>query len=78
MKMAKETPALYGVRGGNGVIVITTKSGKKNQETQFTLDSSYGVQEVENFIDVLNAAQYAWMSYDKVKDNETNLDDLQS
>ena len=33
------TTALYGVRGGNGVIVITTKSGKKNQETQFTLDS---------------------------------------
>jgi TonB-linked SusC/RagA family outer membrane protein len=53
------TTALYGVRGGNGVIVITTKSGKKNQETQFTLDTSYGVQEVENFIDVLNAAQYA-------------------
>ena len=55
------TTALYGVRGGNGVIVITTKSGKKNQETQFTLDSSYGVQEVENFIDLLNGAQYAAM-----------------
>jgi len=53
------TTALYGVRGGNGVIVITTKSGKKNQQTQFTLDSSYGFQEVENFIDVLNASQYA-------------------
>ena len=52
------TTALYGVRGGNGVIVITTKSGKKNQETQFTLDSSFGFQEVENYIDVLNAAQY--------------------
>ena len=52
------TTALYGVRGGNGVIVITTKSGKKNQETQFTLDSSFGFQEVESFIDVLNAAQY--------------------
>jgi TonB-linked SusC/RagA family outer membrane protein len=53
------TTALYGVRGGNGVIVITTKSGNKNQQTQFTLDSSYGFQEVENFIDVLNASQYA-------------------
>ena len=53
------TTALYGVRGGNGVIVITTKSGKKNQETEFTLDSSYGMQEVDRFIDVLNAAQYA-------------------
>ena len=53
------TTALYGVRGGNGVIVITTKSGKKNQETEFTLDSSYGMQEVDRYIDVLNAAQYA-------------------
>ena len=53
------TTALYGVRGGNGVIVITTKSGTKNQKTEFTLDSSYGFQEVDQFIDVLNASQYA-------------------
>jgi len=26
------TTAIYGVRGGNGVIVVTTKSGKKNQK----------------------------------------------
>jgi len=53
------TTALYGVRGGNGVIVITTKSGFKNQKTQFTVDSSFGMQEVDNFIKVLNASQYA-------------------
>ena len=57
------TTALYGVRGGNGVIVITTKSGKKNQETEFTLDSSYGMQEVDQYIDVLNEAQYAALLY---------------
>ena len=53
------TTALYGVRGGNGVIVITTKSGKKNQETIFSLDTSFGMQEVDKYIDVLNASQYA-------------------
>ena len=55
------TTALYGVRGGNGVIVITTKSGKKNQSTVFSLDTSYGIQEVDKYIDVLNASQYAAM-----------------
>ena len=52
------TTAMYGVRGGSGVIVITTKSGKKNQETVFSLDSSYGMQEVSKYINVLNASQY--------------------
>ena len=52
------TTAMYGVKGGSGVIVITTKSGKKNQETIFSLDTSYGVQEVDKYINVLNASQY--------------------
>ena len=55
------TTAMYGVRGGSGVIVITTKSGKKNQETVFSLDTSFGMQEVDHHIDVLNASQYAAM-----------------
>ena len=53
------TTAMYGVRGGSGVIVITTKSGKKNQDTVFSLDTSFGMQEVDKYIDVLNASQYA-------------------
>jgi len=51
--------AIYGVKGGNGVIVVKTKSGKKNTKTVFSFDSSYGVQEVTNTIDVLNASEYA-------------------
>jgi TonB-dependent SusC/RagA subfamily outer membrane receptor len=53
------TTALYGVEGGNGVILITTKGGKRNQETQFSFDSSYGQQSVEKNIAVLNATEYA-------------------
>ena len=53
------TTAMYGVKGGSGVIVITTKSGKKNQKTIFSLDSSFGMQQVDKFINVLNASQYA-------------------
>ncbi|MBS1668409.1 MAG: TonB-dependent receptor [Bacteroidetes bacterium] len=51
--------AIYGVSGGNGVIVVTTKNGKKNQKTQFGVSSSYGNQQLAKEIGVLNATEYA-------------------
>lgn len=53
------TTAIYGVKGGNGVIVVTTKSGRRNQRTELSLSSNYGMQEVINQIGVLNATEYA-------------------
>ena len=53
------TTAIYGVKGGNGVIVVTTKAGRKNQKTEITVSSNYGMQEVANTIGVLNASEYA-------------------
>ncbi len=53
------TTAIYGVKGGNGVIVITTKSGKKNQQTEVTYGANYGTQQVMSTIGVLNATEYA-------------------
>ena len=53
------TTALYGVRGGNGVIVITTKSGNRNQDAKFSFNTSYGQQSPEKTIGVLNATEYA-------------------
>jgi TonB-dependent starch-binding outer membrane protein SusC len=53
------TTAIYGVKGGNGVIVVTTKSGRKSQKTEITAASNYGIQEVMNTIGVLNATEYA-------------------
>jgi TonB-linked SusC/RagA family outer membrane protein len=55
------TTAIYGVKGGNGVIVVTTKTGRKNQRTEITLNSFYGTQEVMNTIGVLNASEYGAM-----------------
>lgn len=52
------TTAIYGVKGGNGVIVVTTKSGRKNQKTDLTVSANYGVQQVINTIGVLNATEY--------------------
>ena len=51
--------AIYGIKGGNGVIVVTTKSGRKNQKTDIAINSSYGFQEALNYMGVLNATEYA-------------------
>ena len=53
------TTAIYGVKGGNGVIVVTTKTGRKNQKTEITYSGNYAMQEVMNQIGVLNASEYA-------------------
>ena len=49
--------AVYGVRAGNGVILITTKSGKKGQ-ARVDVDGLYGHQEVPKTFHVLNTQQY--------------------
>ncbi len=49
--------AIYGARGANGVIIITTKQG--GGEGTLTINAYAGTQEVIRQIDVLNATQYA-------------------
>lgn len=51
--------SIYGVKGGNGVIVVKTKSGSRNTKTKYSFDAYYGVQEVAKTMDVLNATEYA-------------------
>lgn len=53
------TTAIYGVSGGNGVILITTKTGRKSQNTEININGNYGIQQVINTIGVLNATEYA-------------------
>lgn len=50
--------AIYGVKGGNGVIVVTTKGGKKNQKTEFSFNTYSGQQEVVKKLGLLNATEY--------------------
>ncbi|PTN09013.1 TonB-linked SusC/RagA family outer membrane protein [Mangrovibacterium marinum] len=51
--------AIYGTVGANGIILITTKSGRKNQATKVTVNSSVGIQETSRKLPVLNATEYA-------------------
>lgn len=51
--------AIYGSRGSNGVILITTKSGKKRNNAVISLSSYYGMQDVTKKIKLMNASQFA-------------------
>ena len=50
--------AIYGSRGANGVVVITTKSGRGNTKTTVSLDLSTSLQEITKTLDVLSPYQY--------------------
>ncbi|GAB3931258.1 TonB-dependent receptor [Larkinella terrae] len=50
--------AIYGSRGSNGVVMITTKRGKEGQ-SGIAFESYYGVQSVRRKIPMLNAREYA-------------------
>ena len=49
--------AIYGARGANGVVLVTTKQGKAGKYT-VTYDGSYGIQNVQRMPEMLNAKQY--------------------
>lgn len=49
--------AIYGAQAANGVVLITTKSGKEGK-TQISFDAYYGIQNVARKMDMLNAQEY--------------------
>jgi TonB-linked SusC/RagA family outer membrane protein len=53
--------SIYGARAANGVVLITTKSGRRGTDI-ITFDATYGVQNVVKKIDVMNALEYAELS----------------
>ncbi|WP_231590638.1 SusC/RagA family TonB-linked outer membrane protein [Hymenobacter terrenus] len=55
--------AIYGSRGSNGVIIVTTKRGKANK-SQVGLDVYAGYQEVAKRIDMMNAQEFALFTID--------------
>lgn len=67
--------AIYGSRGANGVIIITTKSGKKG-ELSFNYTASVGFAQAANTIDVISPDEY--VTYRELRDpgnSFTNLSD---
>ncbi len=54
------TAAIYGSRGSNGVILITTKKGSfgSGRKPNISFDAYYGASQINNTLDLLNPAQY--------------------
>lgn len=52
--------AIYGSRGANGVVMITTKKGKKG-DAKVVLNTSYSIQNETNRYDLMNAREFAEM-----------------
>jgi len=56
--------AIYGSRASSGVVLITTKRGKESDKIQVSYDFSYGWQNLERKIDLLNAEEFAQLYVD--------------
>ncbi|RYC67957.1 MULTISPECIES: SusC/RagA family TonB-linked outer membrane protein [Spirosoma] len=63
--------AIFGSRGANGVVLVTTKRGKSGQP-RINVDYYTGVQEVSKKVELLNAQQFA--EYSKEASNTAYLE----
>lgn len=52
---------IYGTRGANGVVIITTKKGRQNQPARINFTSRTGFKQAVRSYDLLNTAQYGEM-----------------
>ena len=73
LKDASST-AIYGARGANGVIIITTKSGSEGK-TQVNFNASYGWKKNAKEIEVLNPYEFVLYQYEtaSASNNPSNL-----
>lgn len=68
--------AIYGSRAANGVVLITTKKGKANQKTTFTVDVQRGVTEIVKRPDLLNSTELLELQREAVINAGENPDKL--
>ena len=64
--------AIYGSRANNGVVLITTKKGKKGQAAIITYNSSFGTQTHGKLTEMANTADYLKI-YNEAADNDNAL-----
>ncbi|GAA3951746.1 TonB-dependent receptor [Hymenobacter algoricola] len=50
--------AIYGSRGGNGIVIVTTKRGATDGRTRFNFTANTGIQQVAKRLELLNRDQY--------------------
>ena len=65
------TTAIYGARGANGVVIITTKSGKPGK-TVVTYNGSFGNRQLANTMDVMNPYDFVRWQYERSRRSSTD------
>lgn len=68
--------AIFGSRGSNGVIIITTKKGTAGQDPIINFRAEYGVENVANQLDLMNGREFAQYVNDINPGTYNNLDVL--
>ncbi len=78
--------AIYGSRGANGVIMVTTNKGQKGQQAQFTYNGYYGVKNLFARYPMMNGPEFAALrdaagkyetdGVDEFRDVDTDWQDL--
>lgn len=74
LKDASST-AIYGSRGANGVVIVTTKSGVKG-DSKITLDASWGVSNATRLPKMMDTKTYARALVDYAGKSEAELKDF--
>ncbi len=67
--------AIYGSRGGNGVVLISTKKGANTEKGIFSFDSFFSTQNVANRVDLMNAEEL--IAYTTDARNNAYLSDVE-
>lgn len=66
-----DATAIYGSRGANGVVLITTKKGKAGK-TKFNVNASTGISKVSHFVQMVGTEQYLALRRKAFANNTTN------
>ena len=66
--------APYGIRGANGVIIVTTKRGRKGEKPTVDFKASVGVSEPIRYPDYLGSAGYATLYNEAMLNDNPSLD----
>lgn len=65
------TTAIYGARGANGVVLITTKGGKAGK-IQVTYNGSMGFKKIPKYLDVMNPYEFVTTQWERSRGSSTD------
>lgn len=71
LKDASST-AIYGARGANGVVVVTTKGGKEGK-ANISYEGYFGMKNLARKLDVLSAEEFVFLDYERRKNDPSAL-----